>query len=168
MSSPSSSPQEQTTSKWVLDLLKLDFPRGRAQPSPWRWVVATIIAVGLSLAACAGLADLGVALFPSTAGYDHFQFADYGRLTIGGVLAACIAWPLVTLVTTHGRWLFFWLALIVTVVGLAPDAWILLQGQPANAVTMLVVMHFALALITYPALVLIAPQRGVPANTDRT
>jgi hypothetical protein len=145
----------------------LDFPGGRAQPSAWRWVIATIAAVSLSLAACAGLAALGVALFPSTAGYGHFQFADYSRLTIVGVLAACIAWPLVTLVTTRGRWLFFWLALIVSVVSLAPDVWILHLGQPATAVAILVTMHFALAFITYPALIFIAPQRHLGASADR-
>jgi hypothetical protein len=53
----------------------------------------------------------------------------------------------------------FWLALVVTVVSLAPDAWILHLGQPADAVAILIAMHFALALITYPALILIAPQR---------
>jgi hypothetical protein len=39
-------------STWGSAILKLDFPGGRAQPSPWRWVLATIIAVDLSLAAC--------------------------------------------------------------------------------------------------------------------
>ena len=141
--------------------LRLDFPAGAAQPSPWRWVIATIVAVGGSLAACFVLARLGVALFPSTAGYEHFAFADYSKLTIVGVLGACLAWPLVTLVTTHGRRLLLWLAVIVTIASLAPDAWILHQGQPAQGVAVLVVMHFALALITYPALVFIAPQRGI-------
>jgi hypothetical protein len=133
---------------------------GAAQPSLWRWVVASVVAVGGSLAACYGLAHLGVVLFPSTAGYGHFAFADYSKLTIIGVLAACVAWPLVTLVTSRARRLFFWLAVLVTVVSLAPDAWILHLGQPAEGVAVLVAMHFALALITYPALVFIAPQRA--------
>jgi len=163
---PSDGTQDQATSLWKLRFLKLDFPGGRAQPSPLRWVVATIIAVGLSLLACFGLAALGVAIFPSTVGYGHFQFADYSRLTIVGVLAACIAWPVVTLVTTRGRWLFFWLALVVTIVSLAPDAWILHLGQPANAVAILIAMHFALAFITYPALILIAPQRQIRASAE--
>jgi hypothetical protein len=142
-------------------VLNLDLPMGRAQPSAWRWVVATIVAVGLSLAACVGLAALGVTVFPSTAGYAHFQFSDYSRLTIAGVLAACVAWPLVTLLSTRARWLFFWVALVVTVGSLAPDAWIIHLGEPVNAVGVLMAMHLALGLITYPALVFIAPQRRI-------
>ncbi len=140
--------------------LWLDLPMGAAQPSLWRWIVAALVAVGASLAACYGLAHLGVVLFPSTAGYGHFAFADYAKLTVLGVLAASVAWPLVTLVTSRARRLFFWLAVLVTVVSLAPDAWILHLGQPAEGVAVLVVMHFALAVITYPALVFIAPQRA--------
>jgi Family of unknown function (DUF6069) len=139
--------------------LGLDLPRGTNQPSAWRWLVATVVAVGASLAACFALARLGVALFPSTAGYGHFAFSDYSKLTIIGVLAACVAWPIITLVTTHARRLFLWLAVLVTVASLAPDAWILHLGQPPEGVAVLVAMHFALALITYPALVFIAPQR---------
>ena len=139
--------------------LTLDLPAGSAQPVLWRWVVATAIAVGGSLAACFALARIGVALFPATAGYEHFAFVDYSRLTVVGVLGACVAWPIVTLVTTRARRLFFWLAVIVTIVSLAPDAWILHFGQPVEEVAVLVVMHFALALVTYPALVFIAPQR---------
>jgi hypothetical protein len=138
--------------------LALDLPAGRAQPGAVRWVVATILAIGLSLAACRLLVIAGVALFPSTAGYGHFQFGDYAKLTIIGVLGASIAWPVVTFLTTRGSRLYLWLAIAVTVVGLAPDAWILHQGQPAAGVAVLVAMHFALAVITYPVLVFIAPQ----------
>jgi len=141
--------------------LDLDLPAGKAQPVWWRWILATVVAVGGSLAACFGLARLGVILFPSTAGYGHFTFSDYSKLTIIGVLVACVAWPMVTLVTSRGRRLFLWLAVLVTVVSLAPDAWILHLGQPPAGVAVLVVMHFALAVITYPALVLIAPQNSV-------
>jgi hypothetical protein len=81
-----------------------------------------------------------------------------------GVLAACFAWPLVTLLTTRARRLFLWIAILVTVVSLAPDAWILHLGQPAEGVAVLVAMHFALAVITYPALVFIAPQRVTSAK----
>ena len=139
--------------------LVLDLPLGSAQPSAWRWVVATIVAVGASLAACFALARIGVALFPSTAGYEHFAFSDYSRLTIIGVVIASVAWPIVTLVTTRARRLFFWLAVLVTLVSFAPDVWIWHQGQPPAGVAVLAVMHVALAVITYPALVFIAPQR---------
>jgi hypothetical protein len=141
-------------------LLHLDFPWGSAQPSLWRWILATVIAVGASIAACAALAAAGIALFPSTAGYEHYQFGDYAKLSSIGVIGAALAWPIVTLVTTRARRLYLWLAIIVTIVSFAPDAWILRGGQPAPAVADLAVMHVAVGAITYLALVFIAPQRA--------
>ncbi|MCU1478166.1 MAG: hypothetical protein JWQ64_2859 [Subtercola sp.] len=142
----------------VLRRLKIDMPLGLAQPRLWRCAVATIVAVVLSLAACAILVRIGTAVWPSTTGYDHFRFADYAKLTIIGVVLACLAWPIVCLLSTRARWLFFRLTIVVTVVGLAPDAWIVYKGQPIEAVAVLVAMHIALALLTYPSLVLVAPQ----------
>ncbi|MCU1530422.1 MAG: hypothetical protein JWP75_4185 [Frondihabitans sp.] len=139
--------------------MTFDLPGGRLQPRLLRWVLATVVAVALSLAACAVLAVLGQVVFPSTVGYPHFAFADYSRLTIIGVVLACVAWPIMTLLSSKAAGPFLLLTVIVTVVGLAPDAWILYKGQSAAAVLVLVAMHFALALITYPALVRIAPQR---------
>jgi hypothetical protein len=139
--------------------LHLDFPWGAAQPSVWRWIVATVVALGASVAACAALAAAGIALFPSTAGYEHYQFGDYAKLTTIGVIGAAIAWPLTTLVTTRARRLYLWLAVVVTIVSFAPDAWILRSGQPAPAVAGLAVMHVAVGVITFLALVFIAPQR---------
>ena len=139
--------------------LRLDLPRGSAQPSVWRWSVGTILAVAASLLACFGLAHLASALYPALASYEHFQFADYSKLTIAGVIAACIGWPVVAWFSTRARVLYLWLAIAVTVVTFAPDVWILHLGQPAVGVATLVVMHLALAVITYPAMVFIAPQR---------
>jgi hypothetical protein len=139
-------------------LLHLDFPWGAAQPNPWRWIVATVVAIGVSIAACAALAAIGVALFPSTAGYEHYQFGDYAKLTFVGVLGASIGWLLTTLVTTRARRLYLWLAIIVTVVSFAPDAWILRGGQPTSAVADLAVMHVAVAVVTYLSMIIIAPQ----------
>lgn len=129
------------------------------QPQWWRFFLAMIVSVVLSLVACAVLVVIGTALFPSTAHYGHFAFADYGKLTIIGVILASLAWPVMTLVSSRARRPFLLLTLLVTVVGLAPDFWILFRGAPADAVLVLIFMHIALALITYPALVLIAPQR---------
>lgn len=140
-------------------LLHLDFPWGAAQPSLLRWIVATVVALGASIAACAAIAAAGIALFPSTAGYEHYRFEDYAKLTTIGVIVAAIGWPIVTLVTTRARRLFLWLAIIVTIVSFAPDLWILRGGQPAPAVADLAVMHVAVGVITYLALVVIAPQR---------
>jgi hypothetical protein len=140
-------------------VLRLDLPRGAAQPSAWRWVLASLLAVGASLLACFGLASAAALLIPGLAGYGHFAFSDYSKLTIVGVVIACIGWPVVCWFTTSARRLYFWLAIAVTVVSLLPDVWILHLGQPSAGVVTLIAMHFALAVITYPAMVLIAPQR---------
>lgn len=142
--------------------MTFDLPAGRAQPHLGRFAIATIVAVVLSLGACALLVAIGTAVFPSTAGYDHFRFGDYGKLTIIGVILACAAWPLMTLVSSRARGPFLLLTVAVTIVGLAPDVWIALRGQSVEAVAVLAAMHVALALITYPALVFIAPQTGRP------
>lgn len=139
--------------------LRIDLPLGRAQPPLGRWALATLVSLAGSVALCGMLVVVALAAFPSLAGYPHFQFADYGKLTIIGVVIACCAWPLVTLVSSRARRLFFVLALAVTVISFAPDAWILHEGQPARAVAVLALMHLVVALITYPALVLIARQR---------
>jgi hypothetical protein len=147
--------------------LRLDLPRGSAQPSFWRWIVGTVIAVVASILACLALAALASTLFPAIAGYGHFQFGDYAKLTVIGVVAACVGWQAVAWVTSSGRRLYFWLAVIATVVSLAPDAWILHLGQPPLGVATLAVMHVALALVTYPAMVFIAPQRGARSQAYR-
>jgi hypothetical protein len=87
----------------------------------------------------------------------HFQFSDYAKLTIIGVLVACIAWPIVTRISSAPRWLFFRSAIAVTLVLLLPDVYILKQGQPARAVAVLMCMHIAIGLVTYNALVRLAP-----------
>jgi hypothetical protein len=164
MTKPTASGSNRTdavhTAEYVIGrFFALDFPAGRMQPSLWRFLLATIVAVVGSLAVCAVLVIVGTAVFPSTVGYAHFAFADYSRLTIIGVLVACAAWPIVTLASSKGARLFLWLAVIVTIVSLAPDAWILYNGQSAEGVLVLAVMHIAIAFVTYPALVKIAPQR---------
>jgi len=148
-------------------MFSLDLPAGRLQPVLWRFLLASVVAILASLAACAILGLFGVAAFPSTAGYEHYSFADYGKFTIAGVGLACVAWPAVTWLTSRARRLYLWLAIAVTIVGLAPDGWILLRGAPAPAVFVLVLMHLALALITYPAMVFIAPQPRVPREPRR-
>lgn len=101
---------------------------------------------------------------PALSGYGHFQFADYSKLTIIGVVIACAGWPAVAWLTTSARRIYLWLAIIVTVLSLAPDLWILHLGQPAKGVFTLVLMHLALAVITFPAMVFIAPQRAPAAR----
>ena len=59
---------------------------------------------------------------PSTKGYVHFAFADYAKLTIVGVLIACAAWPVVARLSSAPRWLFFRLAIVVTLVLFCPTS----------------------------------------------
>ena len=109
---------------------------------------------------------LGKLAFPSTQDYSHFQFRDYSKLTVIGVVVACVAWPIVTRISSAPRWLFFRLAILVTLVLLVPDLYILHQGQPAKAVIVLMVMHLAVALVTYNALVHLAPVRSMGHASD--
>ena len=140
----------------VFRALRLDFRPGR-QPPAWSILVASLVALGGSLVADYLLVKLGTAIFPSTKGFVHFQFSDYGKLTIIGVVIACLGWPLATRLTSTPRPLFFRLAILVTLLLLVPDAWIWLHGEPGKAVFVLVWMHLAIALVTYNALVRIAP-----------
>jgi len=47
---------------------------------------------------------------------------------------------------------------------LLPDVYLLKQGQPAKAVAVLMCMHLAIALVTYNALVRLAPIRRRPRH----
>jgi hypothetical protein len=110
---------------------------------------------------------IGTAIFPAARGYVHFRFSDYARLTIIGVLIACVAWPVVTRISSSPRWLFFRLAIAVTLVLWLPDLYILHLGQSARAVAVLMVMHLAIALVTYHCLVHIARVRTPRPMTPR-
>jgi hypothetical protein len=90
----------------------------------------------------------------------HFQFSDYSKLTIIGVIIACLAWPAVARLTSDPRWVFVRLAVVVTMFLLLPDLYIWMRGQPGRAVLVLVAMHLAIALITYNVLVRLAPVRA--------
>jgi hypothetical protein len=142
-----------------LQLVRVDFKPAHRQPSTSRVILATVVSLAGSLAADAALVAIGKSIFPSTKGYVHFQFSDYAKLTIIGVLIACVAWPVVTRISSAPRWLFFRLAIAVTLVLLLPDLYILKQGQPARAVAVLMCMHIAIALVTYNALVRLAPAK---------
>ena len=114
------------------------------------------------MAADAILVALGTSIFPSTVSYGHFHVTDYGTLSVIGVLVACAAWPVVTWVSARPRWLFLRLAVLVTVVLLLPDVYLLLRHQPPRAVGVLMTMHLAIAVVTYNALVRIAPPSDEP------
>jgi len=140
-----------------LRAIKIDPGACPAPPSTLRWVTALIVANAGSLISDAILVTLGRWIFPSTQNFQHFQFSDYAKLTLVGVTIACIAWPVVTWISSQPRWLFLRLAVLVTLVLWLPDLWILHRGEPIRGVGILMLMHLAIALITYPALVRLAP-----------
>jgi hypothetical protein len=119
--------------------------------------VATFVALVGSVAADALLVAVGTRVFPSTLGYAHFRFLDYSRLTVVGVIIACVGWPLVTRLSSTPRWLFLRLAVLVSAVLFAPDAYLWYRGDSVKAVFVLVWMHVAIAVVTYFALVKLAP-----------
>jgi hypothetical protein len=144
----------------ALDLVHLDFAPRHEHPSGGRVVLATIVSIVGSLLADALIVVIFQAVFPSTKGYVHYQFHDYAKLTIIGVLIACVAWPITSRITSEPRWMFFRMAILVTLVLWLPDVYILSTGQPGKAVAGLFLMHLAIALVTYNALVRIAPVRA--------
>ncbi len=156
----------------VLTWARIDLSPPHRNPAWWRVASATVLALAGSLAADAALVAIGTRLFPATKGYAHFQFHDYAKLTVIGVLIACAAWPIVARVSSAPRWLFFRLAIAVTLVLFLPDVYIWHQGQPAQAVAVLMAMHVAIALITYNLLVHLAPMRAQlgrrPARSRRS
>jgi hypothetical protein len=141
----------------ALGLVRVDFAPARPQPGTLRLVGATVAALAGSLAVDALLVLIGTAVFPSTRGYVHFAFSDYAKLTIIGVLIACAGWPVVTRVSSAPRWLFLRLAIATTLVLYVPDLYLLWLGDPVRAVLVLMLMHLAIAVVTYNALVRLAP-----------
>ena len=140
----------------VLSLARIDLAPAHRQPAAARVIAASLVAIAGSLAADAVLVAIGTAVFPATRGYVHFRFADYAKLTVIGVVIACVAWPVVTRISSAPRWLFIRLAVLVTLALWLPDLYILAMGQPPRAVAVLMVMHLAIALVTYNSLVRIA------------
>ena len=84
----------------LASLARLDFSPQHRQPSAGRLALATIASIAGSLAADAILVVIGKAIFPSTKGFAHFQFSDYAKLTVVGVIIACVAWPIVTRISS--------------------------------------------------------------------
>lgn len=141
----------------IISLARLDVMHSQRGPTAARVLLATGVSVVGSLVADAILVAIGTWIFPSTQGYPHFRFFDYGRLTVLGVLIACAAWPVVTRVSFAARWLFLRLAVLVTLALWAPDLYILWGGALPKAVAVLMAMHVAIGIVTYNALVRLAP-----------
>jgi hypothetical protein len=142
-----------------------------ARPRPWRLAAAGLAAVVASLAGDLGLAAAGRAAFTVPASFTKLSFASYAPLTVIGIAGAIVAWWAVTRRSSRPEWLLTRLALLVTAVLLIPD--FLLLGTPDNPsgpVAILMLMHLAIAAITYTALLKIAPARdgtghGSPEET---
>jgi hypothetical protein len=144
----------------ALDLIHLDFTPRHEHPAPGRVVLVTVISIVGSLAVDALCVFIAQAVFPGIRNYPHFQFADYSKLTVIGVIIACAAWPVTSRITSQPRWMFFRMAILVTLVLWLPDVYLLVMGQDAKAVAFLFAMHLAIALVTYNALVHLAPVRS--------
>jgi hypothetical protein len=142
--------------KRMAALARLDFSPRHSQPPATRVLFAALASIAGSLAVDALLVVIGQAVFRSTRGYPHFQFPDYGKLTVVGVIIACVAWPVVTRITSAPRWMFLRMAVLVTLVLWLPDLYILHGGAPVTAVAVLMVMHLAIAVVTYSLLVRLA------------
>jgi hypothetical protein len=100
---------------------RLDLQPG-APPRPLRLVVATIVSLVLSLGLSALAVHVARVEFPSTRHFSHFLAADYGTLTVVGVLLAAGVWAVLVRVSSAAHWLFFRLAVISTLVLWIPDA----------------------------------------------
>lgn len=147
---------------------RIDFTPTHRQPR-WSLVgLATVLAIVLSLAADAVLVVVGKAIFPATKAFSHYHFSSYSKLTVIGVLIGCAAWPIVTRICAAPRWLFFRLAVLVTLVLFLPDLYIWVKGQSGEGVVVLMAMHVAIALITYNLLVHVAPVRAAARRRSGT
>ena len=87
----------------ALSLVRVDFAPRHRQPSAAMVIVATLASLIGSLLAEAALVAVGTAIFPSTKGFVHFRFSDYAKLTVIGVVVACVAWPIVTRMSSAPR-----------------------------------------------------------------
>jgi Family of unknown function (DUF6069) len=139
-------------------------PAPRTVPPAHRRVAAAgLAAAALSLAADLALATAGQAAFAVPTAFGKFAFGTYAVLTVLGVAGATVAWALVTRLSSRPKWLLTRLAALVTALFLIPDFLLLgTAGNPAGPVVVLMLMHLAIAAITYAALLAIAPVRGGP------
>ena len=144
----------------TLAIGRVDWAPSHRQPAPARLVVATVIAIIGSLAADAILVAAGTHIAPGIAGYGHFRFDDYAKLTIIGVLIGAAGWPVLTRISSAPRWLYGWLTILISLALFLPDAWLFVRGQPPAAVAVLMAMHVAIAVIIYCAMAFVAPVHG--------
>jgi hypothetical protein len=139
-------------------------PAVQMVPPTYRRVVAAGLAAAVvSLAAALMLATIGQAAFTVPASFGKLAFATYALLTVLGVAGAAATWAAVARLSARPKWLLTRLAALVTALFLIPDFLLLgTPGNPAGPVAILMLMHLAIAVITYAALTELAPVRAGP------
>jgi hypothetical protein len=132
-------------------------------PTLRRLAAAGLAAAVVSLAADLVLVAVGRAVFTVPASFGKFAFGTYASLTVLGVTGATAAWWAMTRLSSRPQRLLTWLAVLVTALLLIPDFLLLgTQGNPTGPVVILMLMHLAIAAITYLMLIKVAPVRGGP------
>lgn len=139
----------------------VDLRRVSDRPALARIVMAGVISLVASLVADAFLVAVGRGLFHRSGGFGPFHASAYVPLTVLGVVGATVGWAVLLQVTSRPRWVLLRAAIVVTVVLLVPDV-NLLPTNPGGPVATLMVMHLAIAVVTYAALRGMAPARGTP------
>jgi hypothetical protein len=139
-------------------------PAVHTVPPTYRRVAAAgLAAAAVSLVADLMLATIGRAAFAVPASFDKFAFGTYAVLTVLGVAGATATWAAVARLSSRPDWLLTRLAALVTALFLIPDFLLLgTRGNPAGPVAILMLMHLAIAVITYTALTKLAPVGGAP------
>ena len=146
---------------------RIDRARRQPLPRPVAMATASVVALAGSLLVDAGLVVLWTGLVPAATSYAHFRFADYATVTVIGVLVACGAWPVTCRISTEPRRLFLRLAVVVTAVLWIPDVVLMVRHQPVRDVMVLMVLHVAVAVVTYNALVRLAPAPASAVGASR-
>ncbi len=157
--------REEHPSERIWRAARVDLRAG-TPPSSVRLVAATLASVVVSLALDALAVHVATAQFPATRHFSHFRAADYGSLTVAGVLLAAGGWAVLVRLSSAARWLYFRLAVVSMVVLWIPDAVLFALKEPPAGVATLMVMHLLIALVTYNLLVRIAPAGRIPAAVD--
>jgi len=130
-------------------------------------VAAGLAAAAVSLATDVVLATIGRAVLSVPESFDKFAFGTYAVLTVVGVAGAMATWSALTRLSSRPQWLLTRLAALASALFLIPDFLLLgTPGNPTGPVVILMLMHLAIAVVTYTALIKIAPVRGRTHVTD--
>lgn len=157
---PSPAPVEPAWLARLRRAARIDLSPGPRQPSGLLVIVAAVLAAAVCLTVDQVAVHVATSHFATTRHFSHFRFVDYAPLTVVGVALASAAWPAVTRVSSAPRWLFFRLAVLVTLALWLPDVALLLGGETVPGVGVLMALHLLIAVVTYNALVHVARVPG--------